>query len=100
MADIRKFTGFQAVDGSFHKTRKEAIEHSDAVKVRASLGEFAASVEGEECPEDEAVDEWLYRHRVAISAAYGQKTQLRAAPKGPRKPRKKTAPAPLQIVGA
>jgi hypothetical protein len=82
-------TGFQAVDGSFHNTRKAAIEHSDYIKQMAALKEFAESIEGEEAPEDESVAEWLYRHRVRIQAAFGQKTLLRAAPKAPRKPRAK-----------
>ena len=32
-ADVTKFTGFLAVDGTTHKTSKEAVEHSRNVKL-------------------------------------------------------------------
>lgn len=39
MSDVKKFTGFIAIDGSTHTSQKAAVEHSRQVKVQTALKE-------------------------------------------------------------
>lgn len=77
MSDVKRFTGFIAVDNSTHKTEKEAVEHSRAVKTKAALKEKFGTynvVGGEKgC----ALDDFLYENRTAILAALNQEVLTR-----------------------
>lgn len=94
-ADIRKFTGFIAADGSTHESMTKARAHADDLKIKSALtASFSklntsqASVyqpdgtDGHVVHENDMAD-WLFANRVAITAALS----VRATTRAPRKPR-------------
>lgn len=90
--EVKKFTGFIAVDGSTHKTVKEAMDHSRAVKTKAALTAIAEGVLASQ-PNDamgvssdesgssviypEDLPTFLSAHREAILAAFNQEVRMR-----------------------
>jgi hypothetical protein len=98
MSDVKRFTGFIAVDGSTHNTLKQATEHSREVKVKKALATaFAANVvTPADVPEHELtaeqivpLDEFIFKNREAILAALSQQVTTRK----PRTPKVKPAAA-------
>ena len=94
MSDVKRFTGFIAVDGSTHNTLKQATDHSREVKVKRALAEaFAAQVvTPADVPEHElrtdqiiTLDAYIYANRDAILAALNQEVTTRK----PRTPKAK-----------
>lgn len=99
IADIRKFTGFIAPDGTTHDTLKKATEYTRYLKVKLALADFAlvsqeTNVGVSQTDEGSAVvfttdlPAFLLAHREDILAAFNQDVSLRA----PKKPKVK-APA-------
>lgn len=94
-ADIRKFTGFIAADGSTHESMTKARAHADDLKIKAALtASFKTLDHGQAAvyqPDGTAglavhendMPEWLFANRVAIMAALS----VRATTRAPRKPR-------------
>ena len=102
MADIRKFTGFIAPDGSTHDTIGKATAHTRNLKVKEALqkqfGNVTPGTHGNSVSQDdrdnfviypEQLPEFLFTHRDAIAACFKQDVKLRES----RKP-KASAPAP------
>jgi hypothetical protein len=95
MSDVKKFTGFIAVDGSTHTSMKSATDHSREVKVQAALKEKFGDLlvtEGEQDLENTggvALDTFIYANREAILAALNQQVTTRK----PRTPKAKVKPA-------
>jgi hypothetical protein len=92
-ADIRKFTGFLAPDGSTHETVKKAIEYTRDLKVKEALADFGLvtpeSSEGVSDGENgyvihvENLPAFLAAHRADIELAFNQEVSMRS----PRKPK-------------
>lgn len=93
MADIKRFTGFIAIDGSTHDTLAKATAHTKEVKIGLALKEFAVAVSSNPVgfsvddrdnhvlyPED--LPNFLLKHRVAIQAAFNQSVVMRDAKSG------------------
>lgn len=80
MSDVKRFTGFIAVDGSTHTSQRAAIEHSRQVKIKAALKEkfgtfiVADSADG---PQRIALDEFIYANAEAIQDALNQEVLTR-----------------------
>ena len=99
MADIKRFTGYIAPDGSTHDTLKKATEHTQSIKIKEALHiEFSnlslerhgpSAINGfDGIPahvESADMAMFLYENMNKILACYDQKAILRA----PRKPKKK-----------
>lgn len=88
MSDVKKFTGFIAIDGSTHTTLKSATEHSRQVKVQKALEfKFAkmAVIGEEDEPGSAGVDlpTFIYANRDEILACLNQEvlTRKKRAPK-------------------
>lgn len=96
--DVRSFTGYIACDGSTHKTAKDAVTHSEQVKVTNALSNLAlAATANPTAPTGVSVDErgfrvifiedlpvYLAAHRAEITAAFSQVVKVRA-PRGSKK---------------
>ncbi|UUZ75453.1 hypothetical protein LP414_27440 [Polaromonas sp. P1(28)-13] len=91
MADIKRFTGFIAPDGSTHDTIKKATEHAKAVKVKDALvAEFTnitPHTHGNNVTEDDVgmfvvgsadMPMFLLDNRERILACFNQEVLLRA----------------------
>lgn len=98
MADIRRFTGFIAPDGTTHDTIKKATEYTRDLKVKEALSEFAAAPIGNGVSETDRggaviyvgdIPEFLLFYKDKIKTAYNQDVVMRA----PRKPK----PEPIQV---
>lgn len=98
MSDVKKFTGFIAVDGSTHTNLKAATEHSRTVKVKKALADAFAGklVTPADVPEHELtseqidpLDEFIFANREAILAALNQEVTTRK----PRTPKPKIVAA-------
>lgn len=105
MSDVKKFTGFIAVDGSTHTSMKSATEHSRVVKVKAALaasfGDQLVSPADvpdhqlEDSPElVQTLDQFIYSNREAILAALNQEVTTRK----PRTPKAKVKAAAEESV--
>lgn len=79
MSDVKRFTGFIAVDNSTHKTEKDAVEHSRAVKTKAALEKLATDlqVQSPAGAIGQPLASYLYENRVAILAALNQEVLTR-----------------------
>lgn len=99
MAEIRKFTGFIAPDGSTHDTIKKATEHTRNLKIKAALDKaFGNAVPGNQpliqqddrdlfvLPAD-FIPQFIFDNREAILACFKQDVKLRES----RKPKAATA---------
>lgn len=88
-AEVKAFTGFIAIDGSTHNSKKAAVEHSRVVKVKAALkAAFGTHIVAHTAGIDAeiALDEFIFKHASEITAALNQDVLT-------RKPRaKKTKP--------
>lgn len=100
MSDVKKFTGFIAVDGSTHTSIKSAKDHSRVVKTKAALKEAFGGqlVSPADIPDHELennpelvqnLDDFIYANRDAILAALNQEVTTRK----PRAPKVKTVAA-------
>jgi hypothetical protein len=113
-ADIEKFSGFRAKDGTTHATLKAATEHMQNVKVREALNALALIDEdlpgvtlddrGNPVVTEATLGEFLFVNRAAIMACYKQEVRIRSQP-ATRKPRsdkgtKKVAPATAPSAAA
>lgn len=105
MSDVKRFTGFIAVDGSTHNTLKHATDHSREVKVKKALAEaFAAQVvTPADVPEHElradeiiTLDAYIYENRDVILAALNQEVTTRK----PRTSKAKKVAAPAALAAA
>lgn len=103
MADIEKFTGYKAIDGSTHKTAKAAILHTREVKIKTALAStfklpianatgVTELATGERVVFGQDVPDFLYANRDAISAAFKQDVSLRAPRTKKAKPAGVAAP--------
>lgn len=106
-ADIKKFTGFIAPDGSTHDTIKKATEYTKNLKVKealaATLGEsITPATHGSSVSQDDRdmfvvyprnMPDFLLENREMILAAFNQDVTLRA-------PRKKKAPVAVVVTEA
>lgn len=78
MADVKKFTGFIAVDGSTHTTSKSAVEHSRQVKIQKALAEKFSNLCVDSLVMTEISEEpvdlptFIYANRDAILACLNQ----------------------------
>lgn len=96
--DVRSFTGYIACDGSTHKSAKEAIGHSEQVKIKGALEALATNAAtSSTAPAGVSYDErdnrvifvedlptYLFAHRAEIMAAFSQVVKVRA-PRGSKK---------------
>lgn len=94
-AEVKRFTGYMAIDNTPHDSMKKAVEHSRTVKIKEALtAKFvgASPAMHKEIEQDDTdsfvlsasnIPEFLFNNREAIMACYDQKVTLRA----PRKPR-------------
>lgn len=103
-ADIRKFTGFIAPDGTTHDTLKKATDYTKELKVKAALADFALVTEANSGVTDtdgsgtlviyvEDLPKFLLAHRAEILASFNQEATTRK-PHKPREPKVKTAKVP------
>lgn len=96
MADVKKFTGYTASDGTHHDSFKKASDHTVLVKIKEALkAKFASPTpanHGSSVSQDdrdnfviypESVVDFLFDNRAAILEALTQSVTKRA----PRKPR-------------
>jgi hypothetical protein len=95
MADVKKFNGYTAIDGTAHSSLKAALAHTTDVKVRAALTGMFASLAPDDAEEvvriisiggvskSVVVDipRFLMENREAIQEAYAHKALLRT-PRG------------------
>lgn len=95
MADIKRFTGFIAPDGSTHDTIKKATEYTRELKIKEALADFALVLPevnvgvakdgaGNHAVYVSDLPAFLLAHKDDIQAAFNQDVLLRA-------PRKKRA---------
>ncbi len=91
MADIKRFTGFIAPDGTTHSSLTAATNYTRELKIKEALAEFA-SIKSEDTPEfqtgiDAAGDQiirvedlplFLRVYKDKILAAFNQDVQMRA----------------------
>lgn len=79
MSDVKRFTGFIAVDNTTHKSEKEAVEHSRAVKTKTALEKLAGDLQVRSHSGDleQLLSPYLYENRVAILAALNQEVLTR-----------------------
>jgi hypothetical protein len=109
MADIKRFTGFIAPDGTTHSSLTAATNYTNELKVKESLSQFAFAVatddedstvsitsEGNNAVYVEDLPKFLLENRDAILAAFGQKATLRA----PRGSKKKAVASKAPFVAA
>lgn len=96
MSDVKRFTGFIAIDGTTHTSAKSAIEHSRQVKIKTALKDkfgtlrlLSTSAEGHEQPGG-ALDEFIYANRDQILSALNQEVLTRKK----RTPKAKADAAP------
>ena len=96
MSDVKRFTGFIAIDGSTHNTLKQATEHSREVKVKKALAESFGNqlVTPSDVPEHElseahvqTLDAYIFANSAAILSALNQQVTTRK----PRTPKAKKA---------
>ena len=98
MADIKKFTGYVAQDGSTHNSLKAATDHARDLKIKAALEDFnlvtnAANAGVVEDERGNAViyagdlPAFLFAHKADILAAFNQDVLTRK--KREAKPKKK-----------
>lgn len=106
MADVKRFTGFIAIDGSTHTSAKAAIEHSRAVKIQNALKEKFGNLivaepvtTAEIASEDVNLADFIYANREAILAALNQEVLTRKK-RGPNKPKAEAANEPAATVAA
>jgi hypothetical protein len=102
MAEVTKFTGYLASDGSTHHSMKAAVAKTTEIKVKAALKEFsdkhlnATTMIVNEPSEsgDGYIDlaTFLYVYKDAITEAFNQSVILRS----PRKPKVKKDVSPLR----
>lgn len=111
MADIKKFTGFIAPDGSLHDTAAKASAYTKELKAKEALKELFAGMEfpEERFPEiyqDDRGNEVIafpdlrpmlerivFENRAAIVKAFEQNVKLRD-----RKPNKKKAAVTIETI--
>lgn len=94
MADIRKFTGYTAQDGSPHATLKLATDYSRDLKVKTALQVFKGVEIGTQFATDSeaySMPTWLLANKDAIQAAFSQTVLTRK----PRVSKPKVAPSPV-----
>lgn len=79
MSDVKKFTGFIAIDGSTHTSMKSATDHSRQVKIQRALAEKFVGLSVSESvtssnSEDDGVTmpDFIYANRDAILACLNQ----------------------------
>lgn len=82
MSDVKKFTGFIAIDGSTHTSLKSATDHSRNVKIQTALKDkFGGLVVSEDAvdqhKEPMSLDFFIYTNREAILAALNQEVLTR-----------------------
>lgn len=99
MADVKRFTGFIAIDGTTHTNAKAAIEHSRQVKTQTALKEKFGNLmvtEGDGAVEGEGIslDDFIYANRDMILAALNQEVLTRKK----RTPKAKAAPVVEAVV--
>lgn len=96
VADIRRFTGFIAPDGTTHDSIKKATDYTRDLKIKAALADFALVIPGANegvttDDEDgrgnpviyvEDLPAFLLAHKADILAAFAQDVLMRA----PRRP--------------
>lgn len=98
MSDVKKFTGFIAIDGSTHTSLKSATDRSREFKVQAALKEkfgdqlvspaHIAEHELEDKPElVQSLNDFIFANREAIMEALNQQVTTRK----PRTPKVKAA---------
>lgn len=107
-AEVKRFSGFIAIDGSTHNSKKAAIEHSTEIKIAAAVLEVAEGVfvARQNAISDvgpllqfgtaEELAEVLLEARAPLLKAFDQQVRLRS-PGGGRP--KKTA-KPVESGGA
>jgi len=104
MSDVKRFTGFIAIDGSTHATEKAAVTHTRDVKTAAALEKLralvvegapgATSFEGIAYIESEGMPIFLAANREAILAAFNQEVLTRKK----RIPKVKAASSPTVVI--
>lgn len=96
MSDVKRFTGFIAIDGSTHTNLKQATDHSREVKVKKALKDAFGTqlVVPADMPTHELennpelvvnLDEYIFNNRAAILSALNQQVTTRK----PRTPKAK-----------
>ena len=94
MSDVKRFTGFIAIDGSTHNTLKQATEHSREVKKALAESFGNQLVTPSDVPEHElseahvqTLDAYIFANSAAILSALNQQVTTRK----PRTPKVKKA---------
>ena len=85
MSDVKKFTGFIAIDGSTHTSQKAAVEHSRQVKVQTALKEKFGTCDvlennrpfHEQEGQEVNLADFIYANRESILAALNQEVLTR-----------------------
>jgi hypothetical protein len=83
MSDVKKFTGFIAVDGSTHTSLKSATDHSRTVKIQTALKEKFGNLTVAESSRDldetggVELDAFIFANREAILVALNQEVTTR-----------------------
>ena len=105
MADIKRFTGFIAPDGTTHDNLKKATEYTQRLKIKEALAEFSKVIP-EVNPGVTETDSgyvgvlagdipvFLLAHKDDILAAFNQEVLMRA----PRKVREKKEKVPKEVL--
>lgn len=104
MSDVKRFTGFIAIDGSTHTSAKAAIEHSRTVKIQNALKEKFGAYDvlesnrafHEQEGQEVSLADFIYANRESILAALNQEVLTRKK----RTPKAKPAAANDAQVGA
>lgn len=89
VADIKRFTGFIAPDGSTHDSIKKATDYTRELKIKAALADFAlvtshnpgvseTDAVGGNAVYVEDLPAFLLAHRADILAAFNQDVLMRA----------------------
>lgn len=105
MADIRKFSGFIAPDGTAHASLAAATVHTRNLKTKQALTGFAETLVGSvDLSSDESgnpviypdeLPDFLIANRDVILAAFNQEVNMRS-PRGSRK--KKVDPSTITLA--
>jgi hypothetical protein len=107
MADVKKFTGFIAIDGSTHSSFKSASDHSRLVKIQSALSEKFSGLEvtdttvPDELPDGDPVSmpDFIFANRDAILAALTQEVLTRKK-RTPKTPKAADSAAPAETAPA
>lgn len=80
MSEVKKFTGYIAIDGSHHEKLQNAVSHTRDHKIKEALRhEFDSLVvtDGDHDANTSSLDEFIFKNRESILKALNQDVLLR-----------------------